>query len=43
MPDLLINLDIAQTEVNYRKVMSKYSYSMILILDECGLLKPNDT
>ena len=34
MPDLLMNLDIARTEVNYRKVMSKYSNSMILILDE---------
>ena len=43
MPDLLMDLDIARTEGNYRKVMSKYSNSMLLILDEWMFLKPTDT
>lgn len=43
MPDLLMNLDIARTEGNYRKVMAKYSNPVLLILDEWMLLKPTDT
>ena len=43
MPDLVMDLDIARTEGNYRKVMSKYSNSMLLILDEWMFLKPTDT
>ena len=43
MPDLLMDLDIARTEVNYRKVMAKYSNPVLLILDEWVLLKPTDT
>ena len=43
MPDLLMDLDIARTEGNYRKVMSKYSNSMLLILDGLMFLKPTDT
>ena len=34
MPDLLMDLDIARTEGNYRKVMAKYSNPVLLILDE---------
>lgn len=43
MPDLLMDLDIARTEENYRKVMEKYSNLVLLILDEWMLLKPTDT
>ena len=38
-----MDLDIARTEGNYRKVMSKYSNLMLLILDEWMFLKPTDT
>ena len=43
MPDLLMDLGIARTEGNYRKVMTKYSNPLLLILDEWMLLKPTDT
>lgn len=43
MPDLLMDLDIARTEGNYRKVMAKYSNPVLLILDKWVLLKPTDT
>ena len=43
MPDLLMDLEIARTEGNYRKVMAKYSNPVLLILDEWMLLKPTDT
>ena len=43
MPDLLMDLDIARTEGNYRKVMAKYFNPVLLILDEWMLLKPTDT
>ena len=43
MPDLLIDLDIARSEGNYRKVMAKYSNPVLPILDEWMLLKPTDT
>lgn len=42
LPDLLIDLEIARSEGNYRKVMAKYADPMILILDEWLLLKPNE-
>ena len=42
MPDLLMDLEIARAEGNYRKVMAKYSNPMLLILDEWMLLKPTD-
>lgn len=32
LPDLLIDLEIARSEGNYRKVMAKYANPMILIL-----------
>lgn len=43
MPDLLMDLDIARTKGNYRKVMAKYSNPVLLVLDEWMLLKPTDT
>ena len=43
MPDFLMDLEIARTEGNYRKVMAKYSNPVLLILDEWMLLKPTDT
>lgn len=43
MPDLLMDLNIARTEWNYRKTMAKYSNPVLLILDEWMLLKPTDT
>lgn len=33
MPDLLMDLNIARTEGNYRKTMAKYSNPVLLILD----------
>lgn len=43
MPNLLMDLNIARTEGNYRKTMAKYSNPVLLILDEWMLLKPTDT
>ena len=34
LPDLLIDLEIARTDGNYKKVMSKYANPVLLILDE---------
>ncbi len=42
LPDLLIDLEIARAEGNYRKVMAKYANPMLLILDEWLLLKPTE-
>ena len=42
LPDLLIDLEMARNEGNYKKVMSKYSNPVVLILDEWLLLKPNE-
>ena len=43
LPDMLIDLEIARTEGNYRKVMAKYAHPLVLILDEWLLLKPADS
>ena len=43
LPDLLIDLDIARSEGNYKKVMAKYANPLVLILDEWLLLKPNES
>ena len=40
LPDLLIELDMARGEGNYKKVLAKYAAPMLLILDEWLLLKP---
>ena len=43
LPDLLLDLEIARTENNYRKVMMKYANPRLLILDKWLLLKPTET
>ena len=43
LPDLLIDLEIARTEGNYKKIMAKYANPLVLILDEWLLLKPNES
>ena len=43
LPDLLIDLEIARSEGNYKKVMAKYANPVVLILDEWLLLKPSET
>ena len=43
LPDLLIDLEIARTEGNYKKVMAKYANPLVLILDEWLLLKPTES
>ena len=42
LPDLLIDLEIARTDRNYKKVMTKYANPVLLILDEWLLLKPTE-
>ena len=42
LPDLLIDLEIARSEGNYRKVLAKYANTLVLILDEWLLLKPTE-
>lgn len=43
LPDLLIDLDYARSEGTYKKVMSKYTNPVLLIIDEWLLLKPSPT
>ena len=43
LPDLLIDLEIARSEGNYKNVMAKYANPVVLILDEWLLLKPSET
>ena len=43
LPDLLIDLEIARTDGNYKKVMAKYANPVVLILDEWLLLKPTES
>ena len=43
LPDLLIDLEIARTDGNYKKVMAKYSNPVVLILDEWLLRNPTDS
>lgn len=42
LSDLLIDLEIAKSEGNYRKVMAKYANPLVLILGEWLLLKPTE-
>ena len=42
LPDLLIDLELARSEGNYRKVLAKYTNPLVLILDEWLLLKPTE-
>lgn len=43
LPDLLVDLDVARSERNYRKVLNKYASPTLLIIDEWLLLKANET
>lgn len=40
LPDLLLDLEMARNEGTYRKVLSKYSNPVLLVIDEWLLLKP---
>lgn len=42
LPDMLLDLEMSRNEVNYRKVLSKYTNPVLLILDEWLLLKPTE-
>jgi len=42
LPDLLIDLENARGEGNYKKVMKKYTNSVLLIIDEWLLMKPTN-
>jgi DNA replication protein DnaC len=43
LPDLLLDLEIARAEGSYRKVMTKYTNPVLLILDEWLLLKLSES
>lgn len=43
LPDLLFDLEIARTEGSYKKVMTKYTNPVLLILDEWLLLKLSES
>lgn len=40
LPDLLIDLETARADGDYRKIMAKYANPLVLILNEWLLLKP---
>jgi len=40
LPDLLLDIEYAKEEGNYKKVVSKYANPVLLIIDEWLLLKP---
>lgn len=42
LPDFLIDLEMARNDGIYKKVMSKYTNPMLLIIDEWLLLKPSE-
>ena len=43
LPDLLMDLEPARADGNYKKVMAKYANPVVLILDEWLLLKPTNS
>ena len=43
LPDLLMDLETARADGNYKKVMAKYANPVVLILDEWLLLKPTNS
>lgn len=43
LPDLLFDLEMARTEGSYKKVMTKYTNPVLLILDEWLLLKLSES
>ena len=42
LPDLLMDLEVARSDKNYRKVLGKFANPLVLILDEWLLLKPTE-
>lgn len=42
LPDFLIDMETARSEGTYKKLMTKYCNSMLLIIDEWLLLKPSE-
>ena len=42
LPDLLMDLEVARSEKNYRKALSKFTNPLVLILDKWLLLKPTE-
>ena len=43
LPDLLLELEVAQNEGTYKKVQARYANPILLIIDEWLLLKPTET
>jgi len=43
LPDLLLDLEMARSDDTYKKVLSKYTSPILLIIDEWLLLKPKET
>lgn len=43
LPDLLLDLEMARSDGTYKKVLSKYTSPVLLIIDEWLLLKPKET
>ncbi len=43
LPDLLLDLEMARAEGSYKKIMTKYTNPVLLILDEWLLLKPSES
>jgi DNA replication protein DnaC len=43
LPDLLLDLEMARAEGSYKKVMTKYTNPVLLILDEWLLLRPSES
>ena len=42
LPDLLLDLEMARNEGEYRKVMKKYANPVLLVIDEWLLLRPTE-
>ena len=42
MPDLLMELDMARSDGNYKRALTKYANPVLLIIDEWLLLKPTE-
>jgi DNA replication protein DnaC len=42
LPDLLLELEMAREDNNYKKILKKYANPKILILDEWRLLNPTE-
>lgn len=43
LPDLLVDLEIEQSEGSYKKIMAKYASPLVLIQAEWPLLKPTES